>query len=283
MLEKQKSVLACREVGNSWNCDEGEPMARTGKYGGDAPGMAGLALRATAAAAVAVALVVAWSGAARAQEYEGRRHIAVSGEGSVRVRPDVAHADLGIRVTGETVGEAMGEARRSMERVLDALKQAGVAEGDVTTSRFAIRRERVPIPRRGGPDEGKVEERYAVNNMVRVTIRDLDRAGAVLDHAIDAGANEVHGVRFAIEEEDEVAAEARQLAAARARAKAEQLARLHGVALGEPIRIAEAGTGPGPGPMYARAAGMSAESATVSVGELTFSVRLDVVYEIEAD
>ena len=234
-----------------------------------------------AALVAAVVLAAAWSNAA-AQEYGGRRHIAVSGEGSMRVQPDIARAELGIRVTGQTVGEAMGEARQLMARILDAVEQTGVAGEDVITSRFAIHRERVPVARPGRRDDGELEERYAVNNMVQVTIRDLDRADAVLDRAVEAGANEVHGVRFALEAEEEVAAEARRLAAAHARSKAEHLARLHGVALGAPIRIAEAASG-APAPMYARALGRGAESPTVSVGDLTFSARLHVVYEIEAE
>lgn len=232
-------------------------------------------------AAVALLLICAVGGAG-AQEYAGRRHIAVSGEGTVSVAPDIAFAEMGVRVTGQTVGEAMAEARRTMSRILEALQQAGVAEKDVITSRFDVHRERAPGARPPGPGEDHAEEHYAVANLVRVTIRDLDRADAVLDQAIDAGANEVQGIRFAIEKESEVAAEARRLAAAEARTKAEQLARLHGVVLGEPIRIAEGGGG-GPRPMYARAVGMAAESSTVSIGELTFSARLDVVYEIETD
>ncbi len=236
-------------------------------------------LRGAASVAMAALAVVALAaGSAGAADFEGRRHIAVSGEGSVSVLPDIARADLGTRVTGETVSEAMGQARLTMQRILDSLNQAGVADKDILTTRFAIHRERVP-----GRGEERQEERYAVTNMVGVTIRDLDRADSVLDLAIDAGANEVRGIRFAIEDEDEVAAEARQLAAAQARAKAQQLARLHGVTLGEPIRIAESGAGAGPRPMYARSAGLAAESATVTVGELTFTARLEVVYEIEAE
>ncbi|MFC1526131.1 SIMPL domain-containing protein [Candidatus Latescibacterota bacterium] len=212
-----------------------------------------------------------------------RPQISVTGEGSVSVRPDVAQANLGLRVTGATVGEAMGESRQHMARVLDALRQSGVAEKDVITSQFSIHRERqVPAPRRDGGAEMEEEPQYVVTNMVRVTIRDLDRADLVLDRAIDAGANEVHGIRFALEDEEEAAAGARELAVAQARAKAAQLAQLHGAQLGPPIRIAEMSGGGGPRPMMSRAMA-SAESATVTVGELTFSARVEVVYEIEVD
>ena len=75
---------------------------------------AGLVRGAVSAAAVAAAVALVLAAAvdtARAQEFEGRRHIAVSGEGSVRARPDIAHADLGVRVTGESVGELTFSAR----------------------------------------------------------------------------------------------------------------------------------------------------------------------------
>ena len=232
---------------------------------------------------LAALFLAATAVAGSADDMDGPPHIAVSGQGSVSAQPDIARADLGTRATGETVGEAMAQARLTMSRILDALKQAGVKDRDVITTRFAINRERVPQSRAFGIGEEGLVERYAVTNLVAVTIRDLDRADAVLDRAVDAGANEVRGITFAIEDEEEVAAEARRRASAQARAKAEQLARLHGVSLGEPLRITEGGAGAGPRPMYARSAAMEAGSATVSVGELTFTARINVVYAIETE
>jgi len=118
-----------------------------------------------------------------------------------------------------------------------------------------------------------------VTNMVRVRIRDLDRAAVVVDGAIGAGANEMRGISFGLEDAEDAASRARELAAAQARARAAQLADLHGLSLGQPLRIVEAPAG-GREPMMARASLAAAEGATVSPGELAFRVRLQVVYAI---
>ena len=80
---------------------------------------------------------------------------------------------------------------------------------------------------------------YHVGNSVSVTVRDLDTVGDVLDAAIAAGANSIYGVNFSVDDPDQVMAEARSLAAEDALARAEELAGLHGVALGEVVSVSE--------------------------------------------
>ena len=221
--------------------------------------------------------------AGQLRDEPGARYISVSGEGTVSVAPDVAHADLGIRVVGNTVVEAMQETRERMERIIASLRDTGVRERDIATSRFSIHRERQNRPTRGRGDQDQSQpEQYVVTNMVRVRIRDLDRAAVVVDGAIDAGANEMRGIYFALENVEDAASRARELAATQAHARATQLADLHGISLGQPLRIVE-GPGGGREPMMARASLAAAEGATVSPGELAFRVRLQVVYEIGAD
>jgi uncharacterized protein YggE len=123
---------------------------------------------------------------------------------------------------------------------------------------------------------------YHVNNMVEVVIRDLEKVGPVLDAATAAGANNVGGVSFSIDETTAVEAKARELAVADAKKRAEALARLSGVALGPVVSVSEVvgfSGPPGPMPMAARAAG-SMDQTPVSPGELTYSAQLQVVYTI---
>jgi len=212
------------------------------------------------------------------------RHISVSGEGTVRAAPDLAHADLGIRVVAPTVDEAMQETRQRMARITASLREAGIPERDIATSRFSIHRERQIRPNRGrGDQDGAQPDQYVVTNTVRVSIRDLDRAALVVDGAIDAGANEMRGIYFALEDTEDVERRARKLAACEARDRATQLADLHGVKLGSPLRISETPGGTGERLMMARASASSAEGSTVSRGELTFRVQLHVVYELVVD
>jgi uncharacterized protein YggE len=202
------------------------------------------------------------------------RQIAVSGEGQVSVKPDVARTSLGVKSSARTVAEAMARNRAAMQEVLAALRGLGIEEGDVRTTHFALNYD-PPQPReKGGREEGK----YRVDNMVLVTIRDLEKVDQVLDQATQAGADQIWGLHFAVDQPDSAVAAARALAAADALARASQLAALHGARLGPVISVSEV-EGHGGGPVLMQAA-MRGEGMT-SAGDLSFAVRLQVVYGIE--
>ncbi|MBI2501685.1 MAG: SIMPL domain-containing protein [Candidatus Latescibacteria bacterium] len=202
------------------------------------------------------------------------RQIAVSGEGQVRVRPDVARTSLGVRSDAPTVAQAMRQNRTAMQQVLGALRGLGIEERDIRTTQFSLNYD-PPHPReKGGEEKGE----YQVDNMVLVTIRDLEQVDAVLEQATQAGADQIWGLHFAVDQPDSAVAQARKLAAGQARAKAEQLAQLHGARLGPVISISEMDEHSG-GPMLMEAT-MRDEGMT-SAGDLSFGIRLQVVYGIE--
>ena len=204
------------------------------------------------------------------------RHITVSGAGSVRARPDLAIAELGVTAHGETATLAMSQNRQLVASLRQALRQNGVEDADVLTSDFAIHRERGSQSQRGVDRPG---ERFVMRNLLQVTIRDIERAGVLLDRLVEAGANEVRGIRFTLQDDTQMALQARALAAADARQKAQHLAELHDTRLGKVLRISKSSVRGGrPQAMMMKA--MDTSSSTVSVGELTFAAQLQVIYEL---
>jgi uncharacterized protein YggE len=125
---------------------------------------------------------------------------------------------------------------------------------------------------------------YQVSNTVMVVIRNLDQVGPVLDAAVAAGANNVWGVSFGLDETGPLEARAREKAIADARARAEALARLQGVSLGRVVSISEVVEH---GPIYAPRAALasgaySADMGTpVASGEVPFGTQVKVVYALE--
>ena len=202
------------------------------------------------------------------------RQIAVSGEGQVSVKPDVARTSLGVRSSAPTVAQAMRQNRAAMQQVLKTLRGLGIEERDIRTTQFSLSYDPPHPLEKGGMEEGK----YWVENMALVTIRDLEAVDVVMEKATQAGADQIWGLHFAVDQPDSAAAEARKLAAAQAHAKAEQLAQLHGARLGPVISISEMEDNSG-GPMLMKAA-MRDEGMT-SAGDLSFGIRLQVVYGIE--
>jgi hypothetical protein len=206
------------------------------------------------------------------------RTITVLGEGTVATQPDVAQIQVGVEVKGDNAQEASAEAAETMDAILAALAKAGVATKDIQTTGYNIW-----VEQRMGPDGATTDEViYHVGNSVSVTVRDLDTVGDVLDAAIAAGANSVFGVNFSVDDPDEVMAEARSLAAEDALARAEELAGLHGVALGEVVSVSEVINGMAV-PMFESvnaSMGLGGGAGPISPGQLEMTARLQVVYAI---
>lgn len=217
------------------------------------------------------------------------RTITVVGRGEVKVKPDVANTTVGVEALGPTVDAAMEDAEARMSSILSALKQLGIAEKDIQTSNFSINFERQPVepkPVTAQATPGAFEPPagfYRVSNMVQVTIRDLDKVSDVIDTAVKAGANNVWGISFSLDDTDALEAQARESAVADAKSRAEALATLNGVKVGPVMAISEV-IGSQPVPMFAtadRAMGMGGGGAPVEPGEVTFSTQIQVIYAIQ--
>ncbi len=212
------------------------------------------------------------------------RTITVVGEGSVTIEPDLARATIGVETMGDTVEEVTQQSAETMQELIAALKDEGITEKDIQTSGYSLWTDRSygepPQP------QGEQEIIYRVNNTVSVVIRDLDKLGEVLDAAITAGANTIHGVQFSVDEPRELAGEAREKAITDAKAKARHLAELNDLELGALVRISEV-VGSGGGyyssnfsQQDAMLRGMGGGVGPISPGELELSLSLEVVYTL---
>jgi len=232
---------------------------------------------------VLLAAVVGCAPAASSVEAPGsiERSITVVGEGKVSVAPDVAEANVGVDVLAPTVKESTAEAKERMTAIMAALQKAGIAEKDIQTSSYSIYFERYPEMMAVVEEKpSEIEGNYRVSNMVRVKIRDLDKIGAVLDGVIEAGANNVYGVSFTVDDPSEVRSEARAKAIADAKAKAQELADLNGVNLGEVLQISEVIGGSFPTIGMPMAVEYAGGGGPISPGELEYSVQIQVTYAI---
>lgn len=212
------------------------------------------------------------------------RTITVVGEGTVRIKPDIARASIGVETLGSSVKTATAESTKTMDAIIAALKKMGVQEKDIQTSGFSVWVDRGRTPE--GELTGKAT--YQVSNMVNVTIRDLDKVGELLDAAIEAGANSIHGVSFGLDEPKKLQSEARKTAVTDALTKAQELATLHNAQVGAVVSVSEI-VGGGGGyydsnfaalEMMYRGGFGGGGAGTISPGELELSLRLQVVYEL---
>jgi uncharacterized protein len=200
--------------------------------------------------------------------------ISVTGEATISVPPDMARIDAGVASDAKTAREAIETNNAAMGKVLLALKGAGIEEKDIQTSRLSLQPQYAP--NRGGtsPIVG-----YHAGNRVTVRLRDITKAGSVIDTLVGAGANDVGGIDFMVSGASKLLDAAREQAIADARRKAEIYAKAAGVTLGAPLSIAEEGS-PGPMPFRKLSGGMAA-ATPIAQGEETLAVTVNVSWAIK--
>lgn len=230
------------------------------------------------AAIVAATLVL--PGLAGAQAVDGQRSITVTGSGEAWGKPDQAQVSAGVQTRAATVAEASRENQAVVDRMMDALEDQGIEARDIRTANYNI----WPEQNHGDPRQGDGSVRitgYRVSNIVTVTVRDIEKVGQVIAAVTEAGANSVHGVQFTVEDSAGLEERAREAAITDARARAESLAELAGVELGDVLQISMTNGGGWPRPMMARME--AADAATVpgiSPGEQSVNVQVQVSFAI---
>ena len=210
--------------------------------------------------------------------------ITVVGEGSSAVEPDIAVANIGVQVANADVRAASDEAEEIMNAVIAAIQEQGVAEEDIQTSGFSIFAEFSPAP---AVSEQPQTPLYRVSNNVNVTIRQLDQVATILDAAIGAGANNIFGVTFSVDDPSTAAAAARAEAIDNAAQKAQDLAQLTGLQLGNVVSVSEiigsrGGFYASTGLAAASQAGLGGGGGPIAPGQLNINVQLEVVYGVTA-
>lgn len=204
--------------------------------------------------------------------------LTVNGRGEVSLAPDVAYVTIGVHTTGSDVSQAVNANSVQVNEVMQALAAAGVAQEDMQTSNFSVYTSQNYDPVTGLPGETST---YSVDNTVNVTVRDLSNMGALLDAAVSAGANNIWGVTFDLEDKDAALTDARAMALTQAQANAQELADAAGVTLGDVISISYTDTGYYYPPYYGvGGGGGAAEGTSIVPGQITVSAEVFITYEI---
>ncbi len=216
----------------------------------------------------------------------GHTLLTVSAEGRSTRTPDLAVFSAGVTTQGVTAREALSANSQAMSQVIAALRKAGIAERDIQTSNLNLN----PVyaqPRRlqdGNYEEGPQRiTGYQVSNTVNVRQRKLDQYGTVIDTLVSAGANQVNGPSFQVENSDAALDEARVAAMKAARARGNLYAQAAGLKVLRVISISESGGYYQPQPMVMMAR-MSADSAPpappVAAGEMQMTANVTVQFEL---
>jgi uncharacterized protein YggE len=166
-----------------------------------------------------------------------------------------------------------------MDRVIAALKRAGVADRDIQTSSVNLNAE-YRYPENQAPQLVG----YTASNIVTVRFRDIRSSGKIVDALVGQGANQINGPNLTIDKPEAALDEARANAIAAGRARAELYARSLGMHVARVVSVRESGgyavppPAPPPPPMMARA---EYASTKIEPGEQKLQVSLEMTFELQ--
>jgi len=203
----------------------------------------------------------------------------LSAVGETAIAPDMATITLGVQTEGASAAAALSANGSAMNKVIAALKKAGVAERDIQTSNLNVNPQYVYEENKPARLTG-----YQASNQVTILARDLSKLGQTVDAAASAGANTVSGISFGLQNPQKAEDEARIKAVAALKAKSDLYARATGYKVVRLVSLNEAGgytPSPQPVPMFAMAKREMADSTAISGGELKVRVEVSATYEAQ--
>ncbi len=211
------------------------------------------------------------------------RTLGVSGVGQVGVAPDIAYIYIGVHTETDSASDAVDKNNKVANRVIQALKDAGVDAKDIRTDYFSI----WPFDKydtMSGMPTG--EKYYGVDNTVYVTVRDLNSLGSLLDDAIAAGATTINSIQFDVADKETALVQAREAAVQNAQVQALELAALADLELSEIQNISFYDSSPYPvygGYGMGGGGGGDAYGNNIPIqpGEMTLQVTVNVTYSVK--
>jgi uncharacterized protein len=202
------------------------------------------------------------------------RSITVTGHGTVDVVPDVADLWMGVQATAPTGDEVMTTVEQKSQRLVNALKNAGIDAKDIQTSGLSL------YPNYS--QNGNNITGYSASVDVSVRVRNIDRVGELLDAVQGMVGQEltIGGISFSYEDPEAVMEQARVAAIENARTRAQQYAAAAGAEVGEVVKIVESSSAAPPVP-YAMERMAADESVAIEPGSQELSADVSVVFSME--
>ena len=207
------------------------------------------------------------------------RTIEVSGTGEVTLEPDIATFSIQVSEKGETTKEAQREANGKMSVLLSTLRANGIAEKDLKTTAITLRPSYIWV------ENKQVLDGQVAAQSLSVTVRDLAKLGSIIDELATVSNISLNSIVLDKEDKSEGMAEARRLAVANARTKADLYAQESGTEVSNVVTISEFSTASNPYNPRMKVMAMASEAAydmatEIPAGTLTLTATLSVVFEM---
>jgi uncharacterized protein len=158
----------------------------------------------------------------------------VEGQGSIKVQPDVADIVLGVVTENVQLEAAQRENALRINAVINALKESGIPEDDIKTQSYTI------DPQYDYVDGKQVFRGYRVSHILRITVKNVNEIGKIVDKAVASGANQVISINFSLLDPSRYYQRALEAAIDDAIAKAKTIGRKLNIIISQaPVQIVE--------------------------------------------
>ena len=209
--------------------------------------------------------------------------INVNGQSTIKAEADEVSVYVGIETTEKTSEESKNANAKISDNVLVVLKTAGIPEGDIETSSYYI------YPEYDWSNNKQDLTGYRTSNVLKITTKDFDKVGTIVDSSVDAGATTIQSINFELsqDKQNEVKTQAISKATEDAKVKAEATAQGLNARLGKVKTVTIQDYNYYPFPIYASADGGAAldvkEVARTAIqpSSLDVSSTVNVVFEID--
>ncbi len=197
---------------------------------------------------------------------------------TVQAQPDLATISAGVSTEAPTAVAAMRQNASEMVAVIKRIKSLGIAGRDIQTSGINLNL-RYDYDQ---PTQRQVFRGYSASNRVSVILRKVADTGKVLDALVEAGATDIGGPQFSIDDDSAAKAQARKSAIERAQGQALEYATWAGYTGVRLLEVSEAISGNPPMPLMERAITVTGSkmSTPVEPGMVGTGVNLTVKYEM---
>lgn len=203
--------------------------------------------------------------------------IVTTGDGTAKVKPDVAIITVGAVAQAATAADAQAQVAQRVDAILKRAKDLGIADKDTRNAGYSIQPQYA-----SGPNQAPKITGYQATQQISLTYHNVDGAGKALDALVqgDVAANTL-SIRLTLDDPKKAQADARQQAIEDARSKAEAMAKTAGVTLGKVISINDQSASVPSSGNFALAAPARDAASQIPTGDLDVVVRVQVQFAIQ--
>jgi uncharacterized protein YggE len=208
------------------------------------------------------------------------RTINITGDGEVTAAPDIAYLSLGITIDKPTTTEAQSANSVAINNVITAIKKEGIKDEDIKTTDYSIN----PKYDYDKTTGASTLVGYTVSNTINVTVKDIGKAGQIIDTAVKNGANISNRISFGISDYKKYYNMALLNALSNAQGKAQVISNFLGAKLTTPVKVTENSSGiPNDYPVYPLntkfESADSSSSTPIQAGTYKVKANISLVYE----